>query len=57
VSECDREGLIMRPWPTRGCCTMEKKIEGLHYYIVNVIRYANNNWAVSAVICSPSYVM
>jgi hypothetical protein len=26
VSECDREASIMRrPWPTRGCCTIEKK--------------------------------
>jgi hypothetical protein len=25
VSKCDREASIMRrPWPTRGCCTMEK---------------------------------
>jgi hypothetical protein len=25
VSECDREASIMRgPWPTRGCCAMEK---------------------------------
>jgi hypothetical protein len=29
VSECDREASIMRrPWPTRGCCTMKKKIGG-----------------------------
>jgi hypothetical protein len=27
VSECDREASIMRrPWPTRGCCAMEKKM-------------------------------
>jgi hypothetical protein len=26
VSECDREASIMRrPWPTRGCCAMEKR--------------------------------
>jgi hypothetical protein len=26
VSECDREASIMRkPWPTTGCCSMEKK--------------------------------
>ena len=25
VSECDREALIMRPWPTRGCCAMRKR--------------------------------
>jgi hypothetical protein len=26
VSECDREASIMRrPWPTGGCCAMEKK--------------------------------
>jgi hypothetical protein len=25
VSECDREASIMRkPWPTSGCCAMEK---------------------------------
>jgi hypothetical protein len=25
VSECDREASIMRrPWPSRGCCAMEK---------------------------------
>jgi len=22
-NECDREALIMRPWPTRGCCAMD----------------------------------
>jgi len=28
VSECDREAsIVRRPWPTRGCCAMEKKIE------------------------------
>jgi hypothetical protein len=27
VSECDREASITRrPWPTRGCCVMEKKL-------------------------------
>ena len=27
VSEYDREASIMRrPWPTRGCCAMEKKV-------------------------------
>ena len=27
VSECDREAFIMRrPWPTRDCCAMEKKL-------------------------------
>jgi hypothetical protein len=26
VSECDREAPIMRrPWPTGGCCAIEKK--------------------------------
>jgi hypothetical protein len=26
VSECDREALTMRrPWPTMGCCAIEKK--------------------------------
>jgi hypothetical protein len=26
VSECDREAsIIRRPWPTRGCCAVEKK--------------------------------
>ena len=30
VSECDRETSIMRPWPTRGCWAMGKKIaEGI----------------------------
>ena len=25
VSECDREtSIIVRPWPTRDCCAMEK---------------------------------
>jgi hypothetical protein len=29
VSECDSESSIMkRPWPTRGCCVMEKKSFG-----------------------------
>jgi hypothetical protein len=27
VSECDREASIMRPWPTRDSCAMEK----IHY--------------------------
>jgi hypothetical protein len=31
VSECDREATIMRrPWPTRICCAMVKKIIPLH---------------------------
>jgi hypothetical protein len=26
VSECNREfSIIMRPWPTMGCCAMKKK--------------------------------
>jgi hypothetical protein len=25
VSECDREASIMRSWPARGCCAIEKK--------------------------------
>ena len=29
VSECDREAsIVRRPWPTGGCCTMEKGGEG-----------------------------
>jgi hypothetical protein len=33
VSEYDREASIMRrPWPTRGCCTMEKKKEYWSYF-------------------------
>jgi hypothetical protein len=29
VSECDNDASIMRrPWPTRGCCAMEKKKAG-----------------------------
>jgi hypothetical protein len=28
VSECDCEALIMRwPWPIKGCCAKEKKID------------------------------
>ena len=27
MSECDREASIMRrPWPTRGCCDVAKKV-------------------------------
>jgi hypothetical protein len=36
VSECDREASIMRrPWPTRGCCAMGKKIR-ICIYMGNV---------------------
>jgi hypothetical protein len=24
VAECDQKPLRRRPWPTRGCCAMEK---------------------------------
>ena len=27
VSECDCEALILRPWCTKGCCTMRSKKE------------------------------
>jgi hypothetical protein len=28
VPECDREAsIIWRPWPTKGCCAMEKVIQ------------------------------
>jgi hypothetical protein len=34
VSECDREALIMRrPWPTRGCCVMEKNPDHLLFLV------------------------
>ena len=27
VSKCDRDvSIMMRPWPTRGCCAMEKTV-------------------------------
>jgi hypothetical protein len=33
VSECDREASIMRrPWSTRSCCTMKKKLSRLSLY-------------------------
>ena len=45
VSECDREASIMRkPWPTRGCCAMEKEMK--QWWIDNVQRktiYAEKN--------------
>jgi len=32
VSECDCEAVIMRrPWPTRGCCDIEKESPANHY--------------------------
>jgi len=38
VSECDREASIMiRPWPTGGCCTMKRRNNVLNNYSVNVI--------------------
>jgi hypothetical protein len=34
VFECDREASIMRrPWPTGGCCTMEKEILKANFWI------------------------
>jgi hypothetical protein len=30
VSECDREAsILMRPWPTRDCCAMGRRIQGV----------------------------
>jgi hypothetical protein len=43
VCECDRKASTMRrPWPTRGCCVMEKKV------------YEKSDIEMGfAVICSP----
>jgi hypothetical protein len=37
VSECDRETSIMRrPWPTRGCCTLEGRITPLGHGVGHI---------------------
>jgi len=37
VSECDRDASIMKgPWPTEGCCTMEK----MRIFFKNVLMFS-----------------
>jgi hypothetical protein len=50
VSEYDREALIMRgTWPTRGCCTVTKKIL-FQCHVLSFMLYAKHRWKLHKVL-------